>query len=295
MSKLRLTLACWNYDRTRALADGTVRPDGIELTYLNLPVEETFFRMLRYREFEVAEMSLSSYTVSLFRDDPPFIAIPIFPSRSFRHGSIFVSAKSGIREPKELIGKRVGNPEYQLTAQVWIRGILSDEYGVAPTSVEYWIGGEEEPGREEKIALDLPSQIKIRRIGANQTLSQMLADGELDALYAPGFRQHSCQDRRTYTDSSRITTKLNGLITRRRRSFPSCIRSWSAATSTKRILGSRGHSTKHLSSHSVSSTKTSKRPRRSRPCCRGSPRTSRNWDEIWGLTGGLTASSPIGM
>src|SRR4030042_5705803 len=185
MSKLRLTIACWNYDRTRALADGTRPPDGIELTYLNLPVEETFFRMLRYREFDVAEMSLSSYTVSLFRDDPPFIAIPIFPSRSFRHASIFVSAKSSIREPKELIGKRVGNPEYQLTAQVWIRGILSDEYGVAPASVEYWIGGEEEPGREEKIALDLPPQIKIRRIGVNQTLSQMLADGELDALYAP--------------------------------------------------------------------------------------------------------------
>ena len=183
MSKLRLTLACWNYDRTRALADGSVRPDGIELTYLSLPVEETFFRMLRYGEFEVAEMSLSSYTVSLFRDDPPFIAIPVFPSRIFRHASIFVSAKSGVREPKDLIGKRVGNPEYQMTAPVWIRGILSDEYGVAPAAVEYWTGGEEQPGREEKIALDLPPEFKVRRIGANQTLSQMLADGELDALY----------------------------------------------------------------------------------------------------------------
>src|SRR4030043_796305 len=185
MSKLRLTLACWTHARTRALADGSVQPDGIELTYLNLPVEETFFRMLRYREFEAAEISLSSYTVSLFRDDPPFMAIPVFPSRVFRHASIFVSAKSGIREPKDLIGKRVGNPEDQLTAQVWIRGILSDEEGVAPTAVEYWSGGEEQPGREEKIALDLPPEIKIRRIGPNQTLSQMLADGELDALYAP--------------------------------------------------------------------------------------------------------------
>jgi 4,5-dihydroxyphthalate decarboxylase len=185
MSKLRLTLACWNYDRTRGLADGSVQPDGIELTYLNLPVEETFFRMLRYREFEIAEMSLSSYTVSLFRDDPPFIAIPVFPSRVFRHGSIFVSERSGIREPKDLIGKRVGNPAYQLTAQVWIRGILSDDYGVSPAAVEYWIGGEEQPGREEQIALDLPPEFKIRRIGPDQTLSQMLADGELDALYAP--------------------------------------------------------------------------------------------------------------
>jgi 4,5-dihydroxyphthalate decarboxylase len=185
MSKLRLTLACWNYDRTRALADGTVKPDGIELTYLNLPVEETFFRMLRYREFEIAEMSLSSYTVSLFRDDQPFIAIPVFPSRVFRHASIFVSERSGIREPKDLIGRRVGNPEYQSTAQVWIRGILSDDYGVSPAAVEYWIGGEEQTGREEQIALDLPPEFKIRRIGPDQTLSQMLADGELDALYAP--------------------------------------------------------------------------------------------------------------
>jgi 4,5-dihydroxyphthalate decarboxylase len=86
MSKLKLTLACWNYDRICALADGSVQPDGVELTYLNLPVEETFFRMLRYQEFDVAEMSLSSYTVSLFRDNPPFIAIPVFPSRVFRHG-----------------------------------------------------------------------------------------------------------------------------------------------------------------------------------------------------------------
>ena len=185
MSKLRLTLACWNYDRTRGLADGSVQPDGIDLTYLNLPVEETFFRMLRYREFEIAEMSLSSYTVSLFREAPPFVAIPVFPSRSFRHNAIFVSTKSGVRAPKDLIGKRVGNPEYQLTAQVWIRGILSDEYGVAPASVEYWTGGEEEPGREEKIALDLPPEFKIQRIGRHQTLAQMLADGDLDALYAP--------------------------------------------------------------------------------------------------------------
>jgi 4,5-dihydroxyphthalate decarboxylase len=185
MSKLRLTLACWNYDRTRALADGSVQPDGIELTYLNLPVEETFFRMARYREFEVAEMSLSSYTVSLSQEAPPFIAIPIFPSRMFRHASIFVSTKSGVREPRDLIGKQVGNPEYQLTALVWVRGILSDEYGVTPSAVEYWTGGEEQPGREEKISIDLPSEFKVRRIRPNQTLSQMLADGELDALYVP--------------------------------------------------------------------------------------------------------------
>lgn len=183
MSKLRLTLACWDYDRTRALADGRVQPEGIDLNFLPLHVEETFFRMLRNREFDVAEMSLSSYCVSLMRDDPAFIAIPVFPSRFFRHSCIFVSAKSGIREPKDLIGKRFGVPEYQMTAPVWIRGILSDEYGVAPTSVRYVSGGEEEPGRDEKLKLNLPPAFSLTPIGPTQTLSQMLADGEIDALH----------------------------------------------------------------------------------------------------------------
>ncbi len=126
-------MACWNYDRTRALADGRVQPEGIDLNYLPLTIEETFFRMLRYQEFEVAEMSLSSYTLSLFRENPPFVAIPIFPSRFFRHSCIYVHEGAGIREPRDLIGKRIGNPEYQMTAPVWIRGILSDEYGVPVT------------------------------------------------------------------------------------------------------------------------------------------------------------------
>ena len=110
MSQLRLTLACWDYDRTRALMDGTVTAEGIELLYLNQPVEETFFRMLRYREYDAAEMSLSSYVASLQKADPPFIAIPAFPSRFFRHSCIFVSAKSGIRRPEDLKGKRVAVP-----------------------------------------------------------------------------------------------------------------------------------------------------------------------------------------
>src|SRR6059036_3028453 len=163
MAKLRLTLACWNYDRTRALLEERIPVDGIELDYLNLPVEETFFRMLRHREFDVAEMSLSSYTVSLAKPERPFVAIPIFPSRYFRHSCIYVHAASGIGEPKDLIGKRVGTPEYQMTAPVWIRGILQDEYGVDPASVDYCTGGEEEPGRDEKLKLDLTSKFRITR------------------------------------------------------------------------------------------------------------------------------------
>ena len=183
MSKLKLTFGCWNYDRTRALMDGTVQPDGIDLNYLDMPVEETFFRMLRHKEFDVAEMSLSSYTVSMFNEARPFVAIPVFPSRFFRHSCIYVNAGAGIREAKDLIGKRVGNPEYQMTAPVWIRGILSDHYGVPVDSVTYFTGGEEEPGRSEKIRLDLPPNIRVEQIGPDQTLAQMLLDGDIDALY----------------------------------------------------------------------------------------------------------------
>ncbi len=183
MSKLKLSFACWNYDRTRALLDGSVQPDGIDLNYLCLPVEETFFRMARHREFDVAEMSFSSYCVSLNRPEKPFVALPIYPSRFFRHSCIYVNANCAIREPKDLIGKRIASPEYQMTAPVWIRGILQDHYGVPVDAQPYLFGGEEEPGRIEKIKLDLPPNIKLQAIGPTQTLSQMLADGELDALY----------------------------------------------------------------------------------------------------------------
>ena len=183
MGKLRLSLACWNYDRTRGLLEGRIPVDGIDLTYLNLPVEETFFRMLRHHEFDAAEMSLSSYVLSLFSENPPFIAIPVFPSRFFRHSCIYINPNSGIREAKDLSGKRVGTPEYQMTAGVWIRGILSDEYNVPVTSAKYFNGGEEEPGRPEKLALSLPPEIHVEPIPPTKTLSAMLDAGEIDALY----------------------------------------------------------------------------------------------------------------
>ncbi|MFP5336477.1 MAG: ABC transporter substrate-binding protein [Actinomycetes bacterium] len=185
MSRLQLTFACGDYDRTRALEEGTVRPDGIDLTYLRLPVEETFFRMMRHREFEVAEMSLSSYVKSLDSDERPFVALPVYTSRQFRHAGIFVHADSGIQEPEDLRGKVVGTPEWQLTAGVWIRGILADHHGVPVDSVEYRTGGQEAPGRVEKAAVDLGERIRIRPIGADQTLAGMLATGEIDAFQGP--------------------------------------------------------------------------------------------------------------
>ena len=208
MANIPLTLACWNYDRTRALADGRVRVDGVDLNYLSLPVEETFYRMLRFREFDAAEMSLSSYVMSLFSDEPPFIAIPVFPSRSFRHSCIFVNRHSGIHEPKDLIGKKVGSPEYQLTAPVWIRGILSDEYAVPVAGPLYFTGGQEEPGRIEKMKVSLPPEIRVEAIPPGKTLSQMLDAGEIDALCTPRmpstFLKGSGSVRRLFENHSEV-------------------------------------------------------------------------------------------
>jgi 4,5-dihydroxyphthalate decarboxylase len=183
MSRLTLSLACWGYDRTSALANGSIQPDGIDLNYQPLAVEETFFRMLRNREFDVAELSLSSYCLTRDANDPDFVAIPVFPSRFFRHSCIFVSTQSGIEKPEQLVSKRVGVPEYQMTAPVWIRGLLQDEYGIDAASVIYCTGGEEQPGRPEKLTLRLPPRFTVTAIGPSQTLSRMLADGDIDALY----------------------------------------------------------------------------------------------------------------
>ncbi|HEX3787141.1 MAG TPA: ABC transporter substrate-binding protein [Pseudonocardiaceae bacterium] len=183
-SRISLTLSCWDYDRTQALADGRVRPEGVDLTYLSLPVEETFFRMMRHHEFDVAEMSLSSYVISLSQG-APFIAIPVFPSRSFRHNGIYVNANSGIEKPSDLVGKVVGVPEYQVTAAVWIRGILEDHYGVPVDSVRYRTGGLHDPGRVEKAALNTPASVEIKPIDPTATLSDMLVTGEIDAMYSP--------------------------------------------------------------------------------------------------------------
>jgi 4,5-dihydroxyphthalate decarboxylase len=179
-----ITVACERYDRTEALRDGRVRPAGVDLTYLPQQVEETFFRMARFREFDAAEMSLSSYVIGLTRD-APFVALPVFPSRLFRHSGIYVAGASGISEPADLIGKQVGVAEYQLTANVWIRGILADQHGVPAESVIYRTGGLHQPGRVEKLKIQPPPEVRIQPIGAGQTLSEMLATGEIDALYTP--------------------------------------------------------------------------------------------------------------
>ncbi|MDT4892348.1 MAG: 4,5-dihydroxyphthalate decarboxylase [Pseudonocardiales bacterium] len=191
-ANLRLSLACWDYDRTSAVQHGLIRPEGIDLVPLTLPVEETFYRMLRFGEFDVAEMSLSSYVLSLFDDPPPFVALPVFPSRVFRHGSIYVRADGPVQAPEDLAGRTVGIPEYQMTAAVWIRGVLAEHHGVAADGVRYRTGGLHDAGRTEKLRLDLPERFDVTPIPPDRTLDDMLVRGEIDALYtarAPGSFQ----------------------------------------------------------------------------------------------------------
>jgi 4,5-dihydroxyphthalate decarboxylase len=184
MARLPISLACGPYDRTRALADGRVEIDGVDLRYIHLEPEEIFFRMLNYGEFDVAEMSLSTYLLTHLADGP-FIAIPVFPSRMFRHTSVYVNGTAGIDKPQDLAGKTVGVAEYQLTANVWIRGILADHYGLPVESVKYRTGGLNTPGRHEKFSVNLPPQIDIAPVAEGQTLSGLLAAGEIDAIYSP--------------------------------------------------------------------------------------------------------------
>lgn len=202
---LRLSLACSECDRTQGLRDGSVPVEGVSLTCIGLPVEEIFHRMARFAEFDAAELSLSSYVISL-QLGKPFIAVPAFPSRMFRHSGIYVNSDSGIAEPADLIGRTVGVAEYQLTANVWIRGILQEHYGVPVTSVTYRTGGLHEPGRTEKLPLSLPDDIRVQPIGGRQTLAQMLVSGEIDALYTPRtpapYAQGRPEVRRLFDDAA---------------------------------------------------------------------------------------------
>jgi 4,5-dihydroxyphthalate decarboxylase len=180
---MRISLACWDYDRTRGIADGRIVPEGLTVDYIALPPEETFFRAARFREFDASELSLGSYVVSRRSAEPPFVAVPVFPSRSFRHSGIYV--RDGIERPEQLRGRRVGVAEYQLTANVWIRGILAERHGVPVRDVTYVTGGLEDPRRIEKIALTLPEDIRVEPAPAGTTLSELLARGEIDAIYSP--------------------------------------------------------------------------------------------------------------
>ncbi|MFT8246109.1 ABC transporter substrate-binding protein [Roseomonas sp. BN140053] len=189
MSKLPLSLAIGDYDRIRPIADGTVQIDGVDPVMSILDPEEIFFRAFKFADFDICELSLSSFTVKTAAGNCPYVGIPVFPSRAFRHTSVYIRTDRGIARPEDLKGRRIGVPEYQLTANVWVRMIL-EEYGVSPADVTWVRGGYEHPDREEKIALALPPEVRLESLPAGQTISSALAEGTLDAVVGP--RAPSC-------------------------------------------------------------------------------------------------------
>jgi len=202
MSKLNLTLAMCDYDRTLALKTGAVTPQGVELNVLTLTPEEIFYRMGRFREFDVSELSLSTYTIRRARGEP-LIAIPVFPSQSFRHSAVFVRDGAGIREPRDLRGKRMGVPKYHMTAAVWIRGILEDDYGVPPKDMRWFEGGEGAAVKE--VDVTLPPDVELHHVPGDRTLGEMLAAGDLDAYM--GARRPACYGKgvsRLFPDYRRV-------------------------------------------------------------------------------------------
>ena len=177
MEKLHLTVACGDYDRTKALQDGSVQPEWIRLNYIPLQAEEIFWRMSNFQEFDASEMSLSNHITMVSRGSSAFVAIPVFPSRYFRHSCIFTNVDSGIKGPADFKGKKIGAPEYSITAAVWIRGFLSDDHGVRAQDIHWLVGGQEEPGRKERVKLRLPQEIKVTPIPDDKTLNGMLEKG----------------------------------------------------------------------------------------------------------------------
>jgi 4,5-dihydroxyphthalate decarboxylase len=209
MAELELTLACWNYDRTAALADGSIKPEGIRLRCLNVFPAETFLRMVKFREFEVSELGLKFYVSSLAMKEPPFIAIPVFPLRIFRHSAIFINANSGIQSPRDLIGKKVGEPfAYGHDAAIWARGILSDEYGVPAASAPYYVGAVDGATRREFAPFPPSADIKVIALAPDQTLDAMIESGEIDAMYSaiapPSFLKGSSNVRRLFPNHEEV-------------------------------------------------------------------------------------------
>lgn len=184
MNKLQLSVAVGDYDRTRALLDGKVQIDGVDPVYMTLAPEEMFFRAFRNTEFDITEMSFSSYLVKASQGQNDYVAVPVFLSRAFRHTSIYVRTDR-IKRPQDLKGCRIGLPEYQLTANVWARALLEDDYGVKPSDVNWVRGGIDEPGRPEKIKLELPSDIRLENAPEGVTISDMLDRGEIEGFIGP--------------------------------------------------------------------------------------------------------------
>ena len=187
--RIPITLACGDYDRTRAIKDGRVTVEGCDVTYLPMEPEEAFHRAFKHQEFDVCELSCSSYIRTVDAGTSPYVGVPAFVSRLFRHSAVYIRTDRGIKQPSDLKGKVIGLPEYQITAVVWLRGIMQDEYGVKPTDISWRQGGIEEPGRTERTPLKPIPGLDLKSV-PDKALSAMLEAGELDAMFSA--RAPSC-------------------------------------------------------------------------------------------------------
>ncbi len=181
MSDLHLTLAISDYDHVHDLTSGRVKPQGIELTHLNLAVEEIFFRFAKSFEWDVSELSFAKYCSFQAEDDPPVVGIPVFPSRVFRHSCFYMRRDGKVAKPEDIRGKRMGIPEWSQTATVYARGMLVHQYGIPLGEIDWVQSGVDEPGRAEMAHLNLPADIRYRRV-ADRSLTEMLLDGDIDIL-----------------------------------------------------------------------------------------------------------------
>ena len=215
MATQTIIIGCRDYDHTRALADGIVKIDGVDLKFINIsPPSQIFLRMLHDEEFDASEMSLSNYMIALGKNDRRFVAIPVFPSRVFRHAYVWVNTRSGIQKPQDLKGKRIGIADYSMTALLFVRGFLQHEYGVMPQDVHWY------RRRSEHVAIEIPAGIRIDNIDKDQSLDDLLEIGDLDAvaLTSPprGFLAGRPDIKRLFPDSRAVEAEYY----RRTKIFP---------------------------------------------------------------------------
>jgi 4,5-dihydroxyphthalate decarboxylase len=210
MGKLKLSIALGNYDRVQPLVRETVQIDGVDPVYLTLPPEEMMFRAFTHHEFDVSELSLSGYATSLTKENPPYIGIPVFLSRAFRHASFYVRRDSGIEKPQDLKGRKIGISEFQSTANVWARAILQDEYGVETSDIN-WVRGnlnEAGPTRDKSV---VPQGVHAVHASPENSLDSLLINGEIDGFIGPrppaSFNNDHPDVRRLFPDSVALAQK----------------------------------------------------------------------------------------
>ncbi len=229
---ISLTLACTSSDRTRPLMDGRFRVPGCDITFLPGEPEDIFRRALRDRAFDISELSMGSHIVTTARGDSPYVGVPVFLSRAFRHSAVYIRTDRGIRSAADLAGRTIGLPEYQQTAALWVRGFLREQYGVDTKGIAWRTGG-------ERVAITLPAGFDVKPLGRD--LEAALAAGEIDALIGP-------RPPRCFLDGS-APSRGSGPIRGRRRkpgsarpaSSPSCTASPSGRTWRSGIPGCRSN------------------------------------------------------